>query len=111
MGYPRISHIWLSFRGNAMNEMSNDLFMLVCWAVILVPFLLYKWFDYRSNYLSKPTFDEYRARHPDLVAHGQVKCDRCGGARIHVRGFRRASDDRRMHYCSHCGALLYRSER
>ncbi len=50
----------------------------------------------------------YRGEHPELVTQGGVKCARCGGTRIHVRGLMRHSYFRE-HFCTQCGAALYYS--
>lgn len=53
-------------------------------------------------------YDWYRAEHPEQVTKAGVKCFKCGGGRIHVRGLMQRTY-MREHFCTQCGTALYYS--
>jgi hypothetical protein len=81
-------------------------FILFCVVIILA--INYNY--YQSRYARFPTFEEYKSQNPDLIKPGRVACFQCGGTKLHVRGLWNAMDNRKTHFCSTCGAPLYRSK-
>jgi len=63
-----------------------------------------------SSYSALPTFDEYQAMYPRLVQRGRVECLTCGGTRIFMRGLYSAIGAEKIHGCTTCGKVLYRSK-
>ena len=63
---------------------------------------------YLNRKFSSKTFDLYRARYPNAISGGRVKCFNCGSHRISVRGLLRQTYHRE-HVCSQCGTVLYYS--
>ncbi|HEY0711933.1 MAG TPA: hypothetical protein VGF45_04620 [Polyangia bacterium] len=62
------------------------------------------------KFMSVPTYQQYKAAHPDLVKPGAVTCAECGGNQIYVMRAGHAGATRlAFHVCRHCGAKLYRS--
>lgn len=84
-----------------------DLVAELAWLVLLVTFglALLVW-GYWRVYGRHPTFDEYRAMHPDLFKNGRCRCRHCGGGRMYLQGPDAGS---RLHVCVTCGKVLYRS--
>ena len=63
---------------------------------------------YLNRKFSSKTFDLYKARYPNAISGGRVKCFNCGSHRISVRGLLRQTYHRE-HVCSQCGTVLYYS--
>lgn len=58
--------------------------------------------------MAAQNYDWYRTEHPEQVTKAGVKCFKCGGGRIHVRGLMQRTY-MREHFCTQCGTALYYS--
>ena len=62
------------------------------------------------SYTRWPTLDEYRQRFPEFFSFHGPRCMHCGSPRLAQRGWRSPGDARRLHFCTACGTVLYRTD-
>jgi len=81
----------------------------VFFAIAIGGIFLFNYYWYREHYGKYPTYDDYQMQHPELVKPGFLRCHKCSGSSIHVRGLRGAADSKKLHSCRTCGTTLYKS--
>jgi len=80
------------------------LFPLVFGGIILMLILAFK------KHYSLPTFDGYRAKHPELVKDGKIACYNCSGTDVFVKTVGNTPMSILNHHmCKTCGTNLFRS--
>jgi hypothetical protein len=62
----------------------------------------------RMKLLRSRDYQWYKLTHPDYAQDGSLRCFRCRGNRIHVRGLM-GGTYHREHFCVQCGTTLYYS--